>query len=152
MASLKPARSGPQLGDLSPIPRPRGRGLIEAGSTTSACPVPVEFHDRAVVASLKPGDCSAGQGKVGTIPRPRGRGLIEACRRPRARSCCRKFHDRAVVASLKHANRGLESGQSRQFHDRAVVASLKHTARSAWPRATARIPRPRGRGLIEATP
>ena len=36
------------------IPRPRGRGLIEAFEGSTPKLAAVEFHDRAVVASLKP--------------------------------------------------------------------------------------------------
>ena len=61
-----------------------------------------------------------------------------------------EFHDRAVVASLKQVIISLWRRCPKQFHDRAVVASLKlmlglPVAVRSW-----KIPRPRGRGLIEA--
>ena len=59
------------------IPRPRGRGLIEAVGPAAITLPTTEFHDRAVVASLK----HAGEHLPAT-----------------ART---QFHDRAVVASLK---------------------------------------------------
>ena len=83
------------------IPRPRGRGLIEAPHALAGLAPKLQFHDRAVVASLK-----------------RGQGLCGA-------EIARQFHDRAVVASLKP---GLPAAHDRimgEFHDRAVVASLK---------------------------
>ena len=59
------------------IPRPRGRGLIEARQVPTGNGTTPEFHDRAVVASLKRDAC--------------GYGLDLRI----------QFHDRAVVASLK---------------------------------------------------
>ena len=61
----------------SAIPRPRGRGLIEASGTAGRV-----------------------AGVLG-IPRPRGRGLIEAGHAVLTGSPPAQFHDRAVVASLK---------------------------------------------------
>ena len=61
------------------IPRPRGRGLIEAVNFTTPSHAGAQFHDRAVVASLKPTG-NAYWDEAG-----------------------KEFHDRAVVASLKQA-------------------------------------------------
>ena len=85
------------------------------------------------------------------IPRPRGRGLIEASDANIANSYYPKFHDRAVVASLKLVWRNGPHGWPVQFHDRAVVASLKRCAELGIKRPAGTIPRPRGRGLIEAS-
>ena len=85
-----------------------------------------EFHDRAVVASLK-------------------LALAFACR---ARFL--QFHDRAVVASLKQGKLKPPEPMQRQFHDRAVVASLKLPIGNLVTYGMQEIPRPRGRGLIEA--
>ena len=62
----------------------------------------------------------------------------------------RKFHDRAVVASLKPLNSMFGSGSGEKFHDRAVVASLKRWCPVPDRTIYCQIPRPRGRGLIEA--
>ena len=59
------------------IPRPRGRGLIEARLCRWLLSRCRQFHDRAVVASLK-------QFRTSTVLPLR-----------------EQFHDRAVVASLK---------------------------------------------------
>ena len=61
-----------------------------------------------------------------------------------------QFHDRAVVASLKleGSQRNVRIGG--QFHDRAVVASLKPPCWRTGAQPPVPIPRPRGRGLIEA--
>ena len=78
MASLKLADHAQLVEDKAPIPRPRGRGLIEADLyPTLACVGIGEFHDRAVVASLKPPLLKSSLVKI------------------------QQFHDRAVVASLK---------------------------------------------------
>ena len=80
MASLKPLQQA-YYGMLGAIPRPRGRGLIEA-----------ESHGPRYRA-----------GNV--IPRPRGRGLIEALKSFLDwQRISTQFHDRAVVASLKRVN------------------------------------------------
>ena len=64
----------------SRIPRPRGRGLIEALLPFRPGAARSKFHDRAVVASLKHNKTGATVMALG-IPRPRGRGLIEAITR-----------------------------------------------------------------------
>src|ERR1035438_10283945 len=89
------------------IPRPRGRGLIEA-SWGLFQPLPMlQFHDRAVVASLK--RCASCGVPVFAfpIPRPRGRGLIEAAKKLASTPAANQFHDRAVVASLKRGTGGV---------------------------------------------
>ena len=60
------------------IPRPRGRGLIEARSPSSHPTYQKRFHDRAVVALSKPDWFRGLVSAFISIPRPRGRGLIEA--------------------------------------------------------------------------
>ncbi len=86
-----------------------------------------QFHDRTVVASLKQDNLSA-----------RHIDLVE-------------FHDRTVVASLK-LNYGLvDATQGPEFHDRTVVASLKQLSSGTPLMSMDQIPRPHGRGLIEAT-
>src|ERR1039458_2640769 len=61
-----------------------------------------------------------------------------------------EFHDRAFVASLKPEPIQDSHRKPSEFHDRAVVASLKRLPDLVEWRAAALIPRPRGRGLIEA--
>jgi len=60
------------------IPRPRGRGLIEATSPFTLIRIAIEFRDPAVAASLKRVRHLRGGAEARPIPRPRGRGLIEA--------------------------------------------------------------------------
>ena len=60
-----------------------------------------------------------------------------------------QFRDRAVAASLKRIGRDRPEYRILQFRDRAVAASLKRAGCSLYRRVII-IPRPRGRGLIEA--
>ena len=64
----------------------------------------------------------------------------------------RQFLDRKVEASLKHSNPSSAAARSEQFLDRKVEASLKHGLVDCDRLNTAAIPRPKGRGLIEAPP
>src|ERR1035441_10133495 len=104
------------------IPRPRGRGLIEATRTSSEANTSWQFHDRAVVASLKRESRRVSRGTHERIPRPRGRGLIEALKAACEAVADCEFHDRAVVASLKPFPPRADVPVPAQFHDRAVVA------------------------------
>ena len=65
-------------------------------------------------------------------------------------SSCPQFHDRAVVASLKQKMLSSVHSPFPKFHDRAVVASLKRLQFVECMLLAPQIPRPRGRGLIEA--
>src|ERR1039458_10419725 len=65
---------------ISQIPRPRGRGLIEAECkqwATSEIAVIPRPRGRGLIEAR---DSSPGWGRTEPIPRPRGRGLIEAKR------------------------------------------------------------------------
>jgi len=84
------------------IPRPRGRGLIEAFNILSTLPTRWEFRDRAVAASLKHFGVRA----------------IDHAHH--------QFRDRAVAASLKQYGARVDVTEDFQFRDRAVAASLKH--------------------------
>src|ERR1017187_10403927 len=67
------------LSVLVSIPRPSGRGLIEAWPARAPLQCrDRQFHDRAVVASLKHPRTAVKSCHASGIPRPRGRGLIEA--------------------------------------------------------------------------
>ena len=55
------------------------------------------------------------------------------------------------MASLKLGLVALEGRGILQFHDRAVVASLKPLLLELASQCPVEIPRPRGRGLIEAS-
>ena len=134
------------------IPRPKGRGLIEAPDPAPHIP------------SSRP------------IPRPKGRGLIEAfmgsevlrlfSRRFRGRKVAAslkrkqmpgprvkadRFRGRKVAASLKPVPSCRHLGYDRGFRGRKVAASLKRRGLPALPVGMAGIPRPKGRGLIEAS-
>ena len=71
-------RGGERVAPPVEIPRPRGRGLIEAGQAARNPQRANQFHDRAVVASLKRLSARTLGWDAAKIPRPRGRGLIEA--------------------------------------------------------------------------
>ena len=88
VASLKQGQPALTAEPMTGIPRPRGRGLIEATSG------PIN------------------EGEQAGIPRPRGRGLIEALERTRFPHAVRQFHDRAVVASLKRCRRARSAFRS----------------------------------------
>src|ERR1039458_1824204 len=76
LIEAEPAGSNPK--STAAIPRPRGRGLIEAFCTSRRRRARCKFHDRAVVASLKRLIFMCDLADRFRIPRPRGRGLIEA--------------------------------------------------------------------------
>ena len=100
-ASLKPKLVEGGIAQGRPIPRPRGRGLIEAAQTRLELQTARQFPDRAVGASLKP-----------QIAAQFIRSFSE-------------FPDRAVGASLKPVARSTYHPLRVQFPDRAVGASLK---------------------------
>ena len=115
------------LEGCSTLPRPFGRGLIEAGvARMRSAMSPTTFRDRSVAASLK---------------------LVR--RYPKRRYFC-AFRDRSVAASLKRYGALLTVRFLRTFRDRSVAASLKliESGQSAF--RLAFLPRPFGRGLIEA--
>src|SRR5450432_4256883 len=75
----------PLYRSLWAIPRPRGRGLIEAPQSSHFRRGRfAQFRDRAVAASLKPFAWGGLDNEILSIPRPRGRGLIEATLNPRS--------------------------------------------------------------------
>ena len=84
------------------------------------------------------------------IPRPAGRGIIEAAYRVRPCACVTEFRDRPVAASLKRAQLLRVQAAVDQFRDRPVAASLKPSVVSLNVAPYFGIPRPAGRGLIEA--
>ena len=135
------------------IPRPKGRGLIEAGSTLrSSYPSP-RFRGRKVAASLKRLHRRGGRGGRLAIPRPKGRGLIEACPCAASGATVRARIPRPKGRGLIEAT-DQESGQlrGRGFRGRKVAASLKRGRGRRGPGRDRGIPRPKGRGLIEAGP
>ena len=109
------------------IPRPKGRGLIEARPRNRGRASPCRFLDRKVEASLKLG--GGGDDRRGYGGR---------------------FLDRKVEASLKQIQSLLEAAADGGFLDRKVEASLKHAIQIGHTTPTLSIPRPKGRGLIEA--
>ena len=126
VASLKPPYACQRCGGLGSIPRPRGRGLIEAApGGVSSRRARSKFHDRAVVASLKRVFCAD---QLVRSPQFHDRAVVASLKRSGCLLAAEyrfQFHDRAVVASLKRRRR-LSSGEKKaEFHDRAVVASLK---------------------------
>ena len=85
------------------------------------------------------------------LPRPQGRGPIEACRWPRP---CRRpaaFHGRKVVAPLDHVRHGVLGTCGQAFHGRKVAAPLKREYRLVNLGTPLGLPRPQGRGPIEAS-
>jgi len=126
VASLKPVAWVRTSRPTRAIPRPNGRGLIEARSRASRIPlIGCRFHGRMVVASLKHVSGRTECLPPGTIPRPNGRGLIEAC--TRAADPCRfpsipRPNGRGLIEAS--AARGTARARGR-FHGRMVVASLK---------------------------
>ena len=126
-ASLKPIKLAHGHSSTAAIPRPKGRGLIEARPDEGPLLEALQgFLDRKVEASLKPIKLAHGHSSTAAIPRPKGRGLIEA------------------------PWEGWQAASARGFLDRKVEASLKlHRFVDAQSRAKG-IPRPKGRGLIEA--
>jgi len=61
-----------------------------------------------------------------------------------------EFRDRAVAAPLKPRDERPVARRAVQFRDRAVAAPLKLETVAANASGEAAIPRPRGRGPIEA--
>ena len=156
------------------LPRPFGRGLIEAHRGRDDGGRVTSFRDRSVAASLKHRLAAAKVEEALNLPRPFGRGLIEAIflssptnentdlPRPFGRGL---IEARRVVAASNPSNnlprpfgRGLIEAQAfskiargdRTFRDRSVAASLKHRRRAALQVRAPCLPRPFGRGLIEA--
>ena len=174
-ASLKRART-PNLRPWPPmIPRPKGRGLIEAGQCADLPEPLVGFRGRKVAASLKRPSARRcrrhplriprpkGRGLIearghhrcpplrGAIPRPKGRGLIEASRVAEARCPARSIprpKGRGLIEAAPRLARG--GTASRRFRGRKVAASLKPTPAHCYLPRPGGIPRPKGRGLIEA--
>ena len=161
---------------MSVIPRPRGRGPVEAGSNgTAPPPSPPAFRARAGAAPLKPlngaelygavrsfraraGAAPLKQGRPGTevarhffIPRPRGRGPVEAVATiavvPLPPNIPRP-RGRGPVEAFRVEDR--EPRRWPPFRARAGAAPLKPVFQSFSDRHRYRIPRPRGRGPVEA--
>ena len=130
------------------IPRPRGRGPVEARSTAGQ-PISGEFRARAGAAPLKH-TLRPESRRLCTIPRPRGRGPVEAVRMLAVAStlALATFRARAGAAPLKCIADAVSARISRiSFRARAGAAPLKLTPGIE---TVALIPRPRGRGPVEA--
>ena len=142
----------PPLSPISiAIPRPKGRGLIEArASSFRPTRNGRRFLDRKVEASLKQGEIVGYVYRYSEIPRPKGRGLIEAPPLPAAPRLPRaRFLDRKVEASLKPV-----SGPDASVAPTIPRPKGRGLIEAGWgPTSGYRgngIPRPKGRGLIEA--
>src|SRR5690606_18624909 len=91
------------MGALTPFPRPKGRGLIEAVNLTRARALLEGFRGRKAAASLK---------------RPRSA--------PTGSARTRRFRGRKAAASLKPGRGGGTAGAGRpRFRGRKAAASLK---------------------------
>ena len=127
-APLKPGRTMRATPDEIDLPRPKGRGPIEAqwgrqiqSSGISALPRP---KGRGPIEAIRARGPASG---IMTLPRPKGRGPIEAeWAAAQSPEGITPFRDRKVAAPLKHW---------RHHHHRGHMACL---------------PRPKGRGPIEA--
>ena len=104
------------------IPRPRGRGLIEAKHCRANIRQGVVIPRPRGRGLIEAQVLMAKLTPFTAIPRPRGRGLIEASDSPAAGQFHGKFHDRAVVASLKPAMGRL-----------ALWLSRNSTTARSWP-------------------
>ena len=113
--------------DGTDLPRPFGRGLIEAWRWMESLRLGLlPFRDRSVAASLKLRLCAPRLIAPSLLPRPFGRGLIEATRN--AFDYFRQppaFRDRSVAASLKPFMWSLPCVM-RPAHPSATVRSRPH--------------------------
>src|SRR5581483_72829 len=117
------------MGMLEPsvaIPRPRGRGPVEARPRQGrrAC-IRAAFHARVGVAPLKQYAELPGRGLIGAIPRPRGRGPVEASAGHGHVTPGLPFHARVGVAPLKPKGYAQNTAPLTAFHARVGVAPLK---------------------------
>ena len=132
------------------IPRPKGRGPIEAITSSARTGAVLAFRDRKVAAPLKQNVARQADSLSHDIPRPKGRGPIEAMSPARQTLAGSTFRDRKVAAPLKHFVLAHTERHGIAFRDRKVAAPLKRSPRLGCLHAQACIPRPKGRGPIEA--
>ena len=104
VAPLKPKWLTEQFAGNPDLPRPQGRGPIEACTRRGGGRRPATFHGRKAVAPLKHLD------------------LL------RVREADRAFHGRKAVAPLKPGDDNAYGAGSASFHGRKAVAPLKPQA------------------------
>ena len=134
------------------LPRPKGRGPIEATMTRSRAGADgLPFRDRKVAAPLKPGAVSCFPIAESAFRDRKVAAPLKLGHRGISQGQPGSFRDRKVAAPLKLRNACGLCGQRAAFRDRKVAAPLKRHVECAEP-AAAGLPRPKGRGPIEAPP
>ena len=120
---MKRSKSVAVANNAGPIPRPKGRGLIEAEKAGREMANWGKIPRPKGRGLIEARDCGADREPVAQIPRPKGRGLIEALPASWADGAGCGFRGRKVAASLKLVLR--RSGEDRHM-DSAAERSRPH--------------------------